>query len=64
VTMASTIPSVILAILLPPLGVFLRFGLGRWFWITLALTVVGWLPGAIFALVVLFRPPPQLSATT
>jgi uncharacterized membrane protein YqaE (UPF0057 family) len=55
--MREAIPSLILAILLPPLAVFLRFGLGRLFWIDVALTVLGWLPGAIFALVVLLRPP-------
>ncbi len=55
--------SVVLAILLPPLGVFMRFGLGRWFWIAVALTILGWIPGAIFALVILFRPPRPLTAT-
>ena len=48
--------SVILAILLPPLGVFMRSGLGQRFWIAVALTILGWIPGAIFALVILFRP--------
>jgi uncharacterized membrane protein YqaE (UPF0057 family) len=54
--MRETIPSLILAILLPPLAVFLRFGLGRLFWIEVASTILGWLPGVIFALVVLLRP--------
>lgn len=54
--MGVTISSVILAILLPPLGVFLRFGLGARFWITVALTILGWVPGVIFALVMLARP--------
>ena len=62
--MGETILSVVLALLLPPLAVFLRYGLGQWFWIAVALTVVGWLPGAIFALVILFRPPRRLTATT
>jgi uncharacterized membrane protein YqaE (UPF0057 family) len=62
--MGVTISSVVLAILLPPLGVFLRYGLGQWFWIAVALTILGWLPGAIFALVILFRPPRTLTATT
>jgi uncharacterized membrane protein YqaE (UPF0057 family) len=47
---------VVAAILLPPLGVFLAHGLGTTFWISVVLTVVGWLPGVIFALVALFRP--------
>ena len=48
--------AVIAAVLLPPLGVFLARGLGRWFWIDVVLTVIGWVPGVLFALVVLFKP--------
>ena len=50
------IGAVIAAVLLPPLGVFLGRGLGRDFWITVVLTLVGWVPGVIFALVALLRP--------
>ena len=39
----------ILCILVPPLGVFLKVGLGRDFWINLILTLIFWLPGAIHA---------------
>jgi uncharacterized membrane protein YqaE (UPF0057 family) len=46
---------VIAAILLPPLGVFLGEGVSRNFWIDLALTCFGYLPGIIFALVVLAK---------
>ncbi len=53
--MGAMILSLILAILLPPLAVFLRFGLGQSFWIVAALTILGWFPGAIFAVVVLLR---------
>jgi uncharacterized membrane protein YqaE (UPF0057 family) len=55
--MMATILALILAILLPPLAVFLRFGLGPSFWIAVALTILGWLPGVVFALVMLWRPP-------
>jgi len=48
--------AVVAAILLPPLGVFLGRGLGRDFWIDTLLTLLGWIPGVIFALVSLFRP--------
>ena len=48
--------SIIAAVLLPPLGVFLGRGLGRDFWITVVLTLIGWVPGVIFALVALLRP--------
>jgi len=51
-----SVGAVIAAILLPPLGVFLRRGLGPEFWIDVLLTLLGWIPGILFALVVLFRP--------
>ncbi|KAK8302589.1 hypothetical protein V6Z12_D04G097300 [Gossypium hirsutum] len=81
---SETLIEVILAILLPPVGVFLRYGLGvfhfpflflfiyiyiyilvydvdykmmmGWqveFWIDLVLTLVGYLPGIIYAIYVL-----------
>jgi uncharacterized membrane protein YqaE (UPF0057 family) len=39
----------ILAILLPPLGVFLQVGLGLQFWINILLTLLGYIPGIIHA---------------
>ncbi|QTH20912.1 YqaE/Pmp3 family membrane protein [Rhizorhabdus wittichii] len=48
--------TVIAAILLPPLGVFLSRGLTPAFWLTVVLTVIGWVPGMIFALALLFVP--------
>lgn len=44
---------IILAILLPPLGVALKFGIGKKFWINLLLTLLGYIPGIIHALVVI-----------
>ncbi|MHA6723228.1 YqaE/Pmp3 family membrane protein [Sphingomonas sp. RS2018] len=41
---------IVAAVLLPPLGVFLKRGGGRDFWIAVVLTLVGWLPGVVFAL--------------
>ncbi|MEP5253703.1 MULTISPECIES: YqaE/Pmp3 family membrane protein [Winogradskyella] len=41
--------TIILSILLPPLAVFLNRGLGTEFLISLLLTLVGWLPGVIYA---------------
>lgn len=46
---------VILAILLPPLGVFLQVGLTLHFWINLILTLLGYLPGIIHALWIILR---------
>lgn len=45
---------VILAILLPPLGVFLEVGLGKHFWINVLLTLLGYVPGIVHALYVIF----------
>jgi uncharacterized membrane protein YqaE (UPF0057 family) len=39
----------ILGILLPPLGVFLTFGVGATLFINIGLTLLGWLPGSIHA---------------
>jgi uncharacterized membrane protein YqaE (UPF0057 family) len=51
---ASTVVQVIVAILLPPLGVFLHEGVinGR-FWIDLILTLIFYFPGLIYALIVI-----------
>ena len=40
---------ILIAILLPPLGVFLEVGLGLHFWINLILTFLGYIPGIIHA---------------
>ncbi|NIJ07506.1 uncharacterized membrane protein YqaE (UPF0057 family) [Sphingomonas vulcanisoli] len=48
--------ALICALLLPPLGTFLVRGLGLAFWVTVLLTLVGWLPGVVFALLVMLRP--------
>jgi uncharacterized membrane protein YqaE (UPF0057 family) len=48
--------TVIAAILLPPLGIFLSRGLTPAFWLTVVLTLIGWVPGVIFALALLFVP--------
>ncbi|KAK1409544.1 hypothetical protein QVD17_36070 [Tagetes erecta] len=49
----ETFVEIILAILLPPVGVFLRYGCGMEFWICLLLTILGYLPGIIYAIYVL-----------
>ncbi|EMI15753.1 protein belonging to Uncharacterized protein family UPF0057 [Rhodopirellula maiorica SM1] len=44
---------IVLAILLPPLAVFMHSGLGTQFWLNLVLTIVGfWIIGIIHALIV------------
>ena len=40
---------ILVAIILPPLGVFLQVGLGTQFWINLLLTFLGYIPGIVHA---------------
>jgi uncharacterized membrane protein YqaE (UPF0057 family) len=44
--------TIILNILLPPLAVYMKYGLGSTFVISLILTVIGWIPGVIHAFIV------------
>ena len=44
----------VLCILLPPLAVFLEFGISSEFWISILLTILFWIPGVIYAFVVIF----------
>ncbi len=46
----SDIIRIIIAILLPPLGVFLQVGLGKDFWINILLTLLGYIPGLVHAI--------------
>ncbi|HYI70036.1 MAG TPA: YqaE/Pmp3 family membrane protein [Skermanella sp.] len=46
---------ILLAILLPPLGVFLQVGIGVQFWINILLTILGYIPGIIHALYVIIK---------
>lgn len=39
----------IIAIILPPLGVFLQVGIKGHFWLNIVLTICGYLPGIIHA---------------
>lgn len=44
--------TIILNILLPPLAVFMKHGLGGTFLISVILTLIGWIPGVIHAFIV------------
>lgn len=44
---------ILLAILLPPLGVFLEVGLGFHFWLNILLTLLGFVPGIIHAVYII-----------
>lgn len=45
----------ILAILLPPVGVFLTVGIGGAFWLNILLTLLGYIPGIIHAVWVIAK---------
>jgi len=60
----ATAGQVVGAVLLPPIGVYLKEGDGRNFWIAAALTVLAFVPGVVFALWrVLRRSTPAQGAT-
>ncbi len=46
---------IIVAILLPPLGVFLQVGIGLQFWVNILLTLFGYIPGIIHAIWIIAR---------
>ena len=47
-----SLTTIILSILLPPVAVLMKRGLGGAFLLNLLLTLLGWLPGVIHALLV------------
>jgi uncharacterized membrane protein YqaE (UPF0057 family) len=46
---------ILIAILLPPLGVFLQVGIGLHFWLNLLLTLLGYVPGIVHAIWVIVK---------
>lgn len=46
---------ILIAIILPPVGVFLQVGLGLHFWLNILLTLCGYVPGIIHAIWVILR---------
>jgi len=46
---------ILVAIVLPPLGVFLQVGIGADFWINILLTLFGYFPGIIHAVWVIAK---------
>ncbi|KGF62354.1 MULTISPECIES: YqaE/Pmp3 family membrane protein [Pseudomonas] len=44
---------IIIAILLPPLGVFLQVGFAGAFWLNILLTLLGYIPGIIHAIYII-----------
>jgi uncharacterized membrane protein YqaE (UPF0057 family) len=48
---------IVLAVILPPLGVFLQVGLTKHFWINVLLTLLGYVPGLVHAVWVIATFP-------
>jgi uncharacterized membrane protein YqaE (UPF0057 family) len=46
---------IIFAIILPPVGAAMQVGITKHFWINVLLTVLGFLPGLIHALWLIFK---------
>lgn len=46
---------ILLAILLPPVGVLMEVGLGLHFWLNIILTLLGYIPGIIHAVYIILR---------
>lgn len=46
---------IFLAVLLPPVGVFMTVGIGSAFWINILLTILGYIPGIIHAIWVIAK---------
>lgn len=46
---------IILALLLPPVGVFLQVGFGLQFWVNILLTLLGYVPGIVHAIWIILK---------
>ncbi|WDP91582.1 MAG: YqaE/Pmp3 family membrane protein [Desulfobacter sp.] len=46
---------IIIAIILPPLGVFMQVGIGKHFWLNILLTLLGYIPGIVHAIWVIAK---------
>ncbi len=48
--------AIVFAVLIPPVGVWLARGIGPAFWVSLLLTLFGYVPGLVFSLVAVLSP--------
>jgi uncharacterized membrane protein YqaE (UPF0057 family) len=51
----SELIKILLAIFLPPVGVFFQVGIGKHFWINIILTLCGYIPGIVHAVWVIAK---------
>jgi len=55
---------IILSVLIPPLGVFLKVGFGKHFWLNIILTLLGYIPGLVHAIWIIARTKRKHSVAT
>lgn len=55
ISRAMDLLRIVVAILLPPLGVFMQERLNKHFWINVVLTILGYIPGIVHALYVIVK---------
>jgi uncharacterized membrane protein YqaE (UPF0057 family) len=46
---------IIASVIIPPVGVFLKVGLGLHFWLNILLTLLGYIPGLVHAIWIIAR---------
>ncbi len=51
----------LLVFLLPPAAIYMQFGLDHHFWISVVLTLLGYVPGLIYAVYMMAARPPGLT---
>lgn len=49
---------IIISIVLPPVGVFLKVGFGGQFWLNIILTLLGYIPGLVHAIWIIAQDRP------
>lgn len=54
----------LLAVVLPPVGIFLTYGLGTTLVISIILTLLGWLPGSLHAVWALVKHDENVGEAT
>jgi len=52
---------ILLAFILPPVSVYIQFGLSKHFWINCLLTLLLFIPGVVHAIYVMTTRPPGLA---
>ncbi len=50
----------LIAFILPPVAVYMQFGIGKYFWLNCLLTLLGFVPGMLHAVYIMASRPPGL----